>query len=161
MSSSCTKRSVILRKNDYISTMIKSAGFVIVDFSAREPLALCLLDTFSQWDFPKGHLEEGETPLTAAFRETEEECGLTRVDFIPAGRSVSTMPYKVPAGQKVATYFFAERISHTVPILSVNPKLGRPEHSDFRWIPIKSLYSIMSRRLYPVLTELEEWCENA
>ena len=141
--------------------MIKSAGFVIVDFSAQEPLALCLLDTFSQWDFPKGHLEKGETPLTAAFRETREECGLTRADFIPTGRFVSTTPYKVPAGQKVATYFFAERISRTDPTLPINPELGYPEHESFRWIPVKSLYSVMSRRLYPVLVELEEWCENA
>src|SRR5690606_17693151 len=29
------------------------------------------------WGFPKGHLEEGETPAEAALRETTEETGLT------------------------------------------------------------------------------------
>src|SRR5690606_18256166 len=32
------------------------------------------------WGFPKGHLEEGETPERAALREVEEETGL--VDLV-------------------------------------------------------------------------------
>lgn len=31
------------------------------------------------WSFPKGHIEEGETPLAAAERELFEECGISRI----------------------------------------------------------------------------------
>ncbi|UYM28778.1 nudix hydrolase [Serratia phage vB_SspM_LC53] len=35
-----------------------------------------------RWDIPKGHVEEGETPLQAAVRECTEETGFT--DYNPA-----------------------------------------------------------------------------
>lgn len=36
----------------------------------------------SFWGFPKGHLDPGEEPITAARREIEEETGLTDVTFV-------------------------------------------------------------------------------
>lgn len=38
---------------------------------------LLIRDSYRNWGFPKGHLEEGETPAQAAERETAEETGLT------------------------------------------------------------------------------------
>jgi 8-oxo-dGTP pyrophosphatase MutT (NUDIX family) len=38
---------------------------------------LLIRDSYDNWGFPKGHLEEGETPAEAALRETTEETGLT------------------------------------------------------------------------------------
>ena len=37
---------------------------------------LLIKDSYGNWGFPKGHLEDGESPATAALRETEEETGL-------------------------------------------------------------------------------------
>lgn len=140
--------------------MIQSAGYIIVDFSGAEPTALCLLDHFHQWDFPKGHVEKKETVPTAALRETEEECGLTTADFLPSGISASTQPYKVPRGAKVATYFFAERTSEVQPYLPVNPHLGHPEHVALRWFPVSQLHQRMPKRLAPVIDKLVEWVEG-
>jgi 8-oxo-dGTP pyrophosphatase MutT (NUDIX family) len=46
-----------------------------------EQLARFLLirDSYDNWGFPKGHLEESETPAEAALRETAEETGLERL----------------------------------------------------------------------------------
>jgi len=33
------------------------------------------------WSFPKGHIEEGETPKETALRELEEETGITKIEF--------------------------------------------------------------------------------
>jgi len=33
------------------------------------------------WDFPRGHIEEGESELAAAIREASEETSLQRVTF--------------------------------------------------------------------------------
>ena len=37
---------------------------------------LLIKDSYDNWGFPKGHLEDGETPADAALRETAEETGL-------------------------------------------------------------------------------------
>lgn len=137
--------------------IIQSAGYIIVDFSGSEPTALCLLDNFHQWDFPKGHVERKETIHDAALRETEEECGLGIGDFESSGISASTSPYSVPRGSKVATYFFAERTSEAQPYLPVNPHLGHPEHIALRWFPVAQLHSRMPKRLAPVVDKLIDW----
>lgn len=38
---------------------------------------LLIRDSYRNWGFPKGHLEDGEEPATAAIREVGEETGLT------------------------------------------------------------------------------------
>ena len=37
---------------------------------------LLIKDSYGNWGFPKGHLEDGESPADAAQRETAEETGL-------------------------------------------------------------------------------------
>ena len=146
--------------NENPEVKIKSAGFVIVDFSGHEPTVLCLLNDFRQWDFPKGKLEDDETAFDAAVRETEEESGLSLNDIQPFNEIFETVFYSVPGGSKSATYFFAERISKKSPYLPVNPMLGKPEHIALRWFPASSLYDVMPKRLGPVIETLHTWIDS-
>ena len=43
---------------------------------AGAPLFLLIRDSYSNWGFPKGHLESGERAEEAALREVREETGL-------------------------------------------------------------------------------------
>lgn len=40
---------------------------------------LLIRDSYRNWGFPKGHLEDGESPAAAAHRETAEETGLEQL----------------------------------------------------------------------------------
>jgi len=54
-----------------------SAGGVVFRKCEQGHLRYLLIrDSYGHWGFPKGHLEEGETPSEAAQRETGEETGL-------------------------------------------------------------------------------------
>lgn len=54
-----------------------SAGGVVVRRRDGEVRYLLIHDGHRNWGFPKGHLDEGESPEAAARREVAEETGLT------------------------------------------------------------------------------------
>jgi 8-oxo-dGTP pyrophosphatase MutT (NUDIX family) len=53
-----------------------SAGGVVFRIDGGRPLYLLIRDSYQNWGFPKGHLEEGEVAEAAAVREVSEETGL-------------------------------------------------------------------------------------
>lgn len=57
----------------------KSAGGVVVN---RHREVLIVNQKGTSWSFPKGHIEEGEDPITAARREIHEESGITDLELI-------------------------------------------------------------------------------
>ncbi|HEY7635153.1 MAG TPA: NUDIX hydrolase [Gemmatimonadales bacterium] len=57
-----------------------SAGGIVFRRSPDEgPRFLLIRDSYDNWGFPKGHLEDGESPAEAARRETAEETGLDQL----------------------------------------------------------------------------------
>jgi 8-oxo-dGTP pyrophosphatase MutT (NUDIX family) len=55
---------------------VSAGGIVFRRGADGVPRFLLIRDSYSNWGFPKGHLEEGELPADAAVRETAEETGL-------------------------------------------------------------------------------------
>jgi 8-oxo-dGTP pyrophosphatase MutT (NUDIX family) len=53
-----------------------SAGGIVFRMERGRPRYLLIRDSYHNWGFPKGHLEAGEAPETAALREVGEETGL-------------------------------------------------------------------------------------
>ena len=54
-----------------------SAGGVVYRVVDGAPLYLLIRDSYKNWGFPKGHVEQGELPEGAALREVSEETGLS------------------------------------------------------------------------------------
>jgi 8-oxo-dGTP pyrophosphatase MutT (NUDIX family) len=131
-----------------VKAMILSAGVVVVRHWP-EGWRYLLLRAWRNWDFPKGLVEPGETPLEAARREVAEETGLAELEFRWGEGYRETAPY----GQgKVARYYLAEAGRGEV-TLPVNPELGQPEHHQFRWASEGVAGRLLPPRLQPVL----EW----
>ena len=59
-----------------------SAGGVVVRRGASAPVFLIIRDSYRNWGFPKGHVEEGEAPGAAALREVAEETGLASLRLV-------------------------------------------------------------------------------
>jgi len=108
----------------------------------------CLaLRAYRNWDFPKGLVEPGEEPRDAALREVEEETGLSGLGLRWGSAWRETEPY---AGGKVARFYVAES-AHGEVVLPINPRLGRPEHHEFRWVDWDAAGRLLPPRLLPVL----------
>jgi 8-oxo-dGTP pyrophosphatase MutT (NUDIX family) len=123
-----------------------SAGIVPVRRAAGGWRVL-ILRAYGNWDFPKGVIDPGETPLAAATREAAEEADLTDLEF-PFGEVYrDTEPY---SGGKVARYYLAQTRKEDV-VLPVSPELGRPEHHEGRWVDLDEAQRLLPPRLQAVL----------
>ena len=123
-----------------------SAGVIPVRFRDGEAQFL-LLRAYRNWDFPKGEVEPGETPLQAARREVQEETGLNRLDFRWGEAYRETAPY---GRGKTARYYLALTNGEGA-YLPVNAALGRPEHHEFRWANARQAGKLLPPRLQPIL----------
>jgi 8-oxo-dGTP pyrophosphatase MutT (NUDIX family) len=125
-----------------------SAGVVVV----RETPAgwrFLLLRAFNHWDFPKGMVEAGETPLDGAVREVKEETLIGDLSFAWGEEFMQTGPY---SRGKVARYYLAKTATSEV-TLPVIAELGRPEHHGFRWVDFGAALQLVSPRVAPIV----EW----
>lgn len=123
-----------------------SAGCVVVREHEGQWRTL-LLRCYKLWDFPKGIVEAGETPLEAALRETREETALENLE-LPWGEVYCDT--EVYSRDKVARYFIARYTGGEVR-LGINPALGRPEHHEFRWVGFAAAKQMLPIRLLPIL----------
>lgn len=110
-----------------------------------------MLRAYRNWDFPKGEVEPGESPLAAARREVQEETSLTAPSMPWGSDYCETAPYR----GKVARYYLAESPEGDVS-LPVSAELGRPEHHEFRWVDLEQAKELAPPRLQPILAWAEQ-----
>ncbi|MEA5445772.1 NUDIX domain-containing protein [Gammaproteobacteria bacterium AB-CW1] len=123
-----------------------SAGIVIIRETGKGRRYL-LLRAWNHWDFPKGKVEEGETPMEAALREVAEETTITELRFDWGEVYRETGPYN---RGKIARYYLARTDTENVH-LPVVPELGRPEHAEYRWVDMEEAWELSSPRVRQIL----------
>jgi 8-oxo-dGTP pyrophosphatase MutT (NUDIX family) len=123
-----------------------SAGVVVVNV-VRPVVRFLLLRAYRNWDFPKGIVEAGEDPISAALREVREETTLDNLSFDWGMDYIDTGPYNKG---KISRYYLARSIDTQVS-LPINPELGKPEHHEARWAEYDQALTMVSPRLDPVV----------
>lgn len=95
----------------------KSCGCII--FNNQNKVLLIQMKQ-GHWSFPKGHVEENETELETARRETFEETGIN-VDIDPNFREVSTYsPFK--GVMKDVVFFVAKALNENIVVQKLELK---------------------------------------
>lgn len=125
---------------------ILSAGIVVIR-KVDDDYSYLLLRAFKHWDFPKGVVELGETPLDGACREVKEESTIEQLSFNWGYDYRETGPY---GAGKIARYYIAETKQSEVS-LPINPEIGIPEHDEYRWVTYDEGKLLVSARVRSVL----------
>jgi len=137
-------------------------GVMLINKDGRVFVAKRIDMTSEAWQMPQGGIDEGEEPLTCAFRELKEEIGTDKATLLKESRDWYT--YDLPEdiipkiwggkfrGQKQK--WFAMRFVGSDS--DINIETEEPEFSQWQWIEPQKLPDIIvpfKRELYRALVE--------
>lgn len=90
-----------------------SAGGVVFRVEGGTPLFLLIRDSYRNWGFPKGHLEQGEAPEVAAVREVSEETGLSELSLRGSIETIDWyFRFRGRLIHKVCHFYLMETVEH-------------------------------------------------
>ncbi len=149
-----------------IMSMVRTAGIFFVSEDWKLLVAHPTGHAFDFWTIPKGKLDEGETELEAAMRETWEE---TNVDLGLASSIIELEPVKYKSGRKELKPFIIfehdnRRIDSETFTFKCNSKVGedarwnagKPEMDGWRWITLKEAKKVLHEAQLPVLDYIKK-----
>ena len=118
---------------DFFCFRRAAGGFVI------KGNALLSIYRYEHWDFPKGHIEEGETDEEAAMREVTEETGIDNLFvFRDLGYSYHIYLHKNNFILKETHWYKMRTTSTATPIPQTEESILQAE-----WIPLKNMDKVI------------------
>ena len=116
-------------------TFERSAGIILYRESAMKKFFLLLHYPSGHWDFVKGRIEKNEDEKQAAIRETQEETGITDVEFIDGFEEKIHYTYQFfgKIVQKEVVFFLGKTKTEEI-------KLSN-EHLDHIWLEFDDAFS--------------------
>ncbi len=91
---------MIVEEDDKMKT--QKAGCILINKETKK-IGLIYREEYKDYSFPKGHIEEGETLLECALRETAEE---TKRDSIPYSEEPIIMNYQNAREGEIEVYYY-------------------------------------------------------
>ncbi len=135
----------------------KSAGIIVFRRHQEQGIQYLVMYHHGEyWNFPKGHVEEGESEIEAALRELKEETGITEIKLIEGFREQTQFMFKEKYGSKAGELIRKDFVLYLAEVApETNPKISS-EHNGFAWLtlPIASKY-LKFKNLKNILIEAE------
>jgi 8-oxo-dGTP pyrophosphatase MutT (NUDIX family) len=125
-------------------TVIEAAGGVVLSNGK-----LLVIYRRGKWDLPKGKIDEGETPETAAVREVGEECGIAGhkvVKSLPCTYHIYSLPDKKEEWVFKITYWF--EMSYFGELTGI-PQTEE-DITEVKWVAVNNLEKMLNNT-YPNL----------
>lgn len=120
----------------------KSCGAIVVE----DGKVLLVKHNAGHWDFPKGHVEEGETDFETAIREVKEETNID-IKIEKENRYISEYSPKENV-MKTVIYFIGEKIAG-------EDKPQIEEVSDVEWVDVnKAVERITHQRSKDIMMQV-------
>lgn len=143
-----------------------SVGAVVFREENGKRLYLLLHYPSGHFDFPKGHVEEGETEEMTLRRETHEETGIRDVQVFPSRVSIRYF-YDAKGGEKekrlrkgVGTWIF-KRVHFYPAQTSTKEVVISHEHQGYVWEPYEqALKRVTFENARRVLRETEDFLQK-
>tara|TARA_A100001515_G_scaffold87753_1_gene69761 strand:- start:366 stop:815 length:450 start_codon:yes stop_codon:yes gene_type:complete len=134
------------------NTKITASGIIVFRNKNNHPEILGLIAlpkhrkrSKGKYDFPKGRIDEGETPIQAAYRECYEESSL-EPRIINTNKPVINGPLCLWLGEVSPDDTVA---------LNSNPYTGEMEHEGYKWLSIKETKKECLNYLRPFIIQSE------
>lgn len=127
----------------------KSCGAIVINKNNK---ILLVHHNAGHWDFPKGHIENGETEEQTAIREVKEE---TNIDIIINNKYRYTTSYSPKENvMKEVVYFLAQNIDE-----DKKPQLE--EVSEVKWFTLEeAMNTITYENSKEILNKLKKYIEE-
>jgi ADP-ribose pyrophosphatase YjhB (NUDIX family) len=112
----------------------RSSGGVVLN--SINQIAL-VLQKSGTWSFPKGHVEENESPEQAARREIAEEAGITQLELIkPLGSYHRTSMDEHPQPMTITLFLYKTDQTDIYPIAQ--------DATESRWVDVQTVPQLLS-----------------
>lgn len=136
-----------------------SSGFLI---RSGNKFLLCRSGGSEKWTIPKGHVEEEETTLEAAYRETREETGLDlqKLTFVDVWKHFSHM-YSLR--NKDVVVFFADDKTGMLIDEQLFCECGPgelPEIDGYKWVSYKEAKILVTRSQQELFSKKMPWISD-
>lgn len=138
-----------------MESIVEASGLVVLTRSS--PQKVLLLQHADRWDFPKGHLDNGEDRLTAALRETQEETGIA-CNCIEVDTSFQySIEYPI-RGSRRGDYW--KRVTYFLGYIDAPVPIHLTEHIGFCWLDWPITEPIQANTIDPLLNQLRIYLES-
>ena len=113
----------------------QSAGAILYNEKTRKFLLLKRVNN-PFWEFPKGHIEEDETPSEALKREITEETGIKAIQII---KEIDKIYFSIKKEnlikKRIIIYYLVKTKDEFVNL--------SPEHSEYLWVDYKDVLTYL------------------
>jgi 8-oxo-dGTP pyrophosphatase MutT (NUDIX family) len=144
----------VIKPDGSITLEVESCGFLLIRKSGKTHEVLLMIQG-NRFDLPKGHRKEGEEQLEGAYRETEEETGISRTKFTKLNIKPFTEIY-YPYYKRYESIVTKTLVIYFAELTDPDTKITLTEHNKYKWVPLTPGMSIQEKTIDPLIRYLEK-----